>query len=177
MFSSFFSVLSVASSIGQAFMGYQQAAAMRAYYQSQADLTRLQYQQKKVAAKEEAVKALKATNRAIASTIAQAAAGGILSTEGSALLQQTVSLRGGMEDFQTALYNQQILQNFGTMEARSLQTAGSYQERFGLLGALTGLGTNLSQAYTQTATPYTPTIPNQFGTYTTQDLIDMDRGL
>ena len=77
MFSSFFSVLSVASSIGQAFMGYQQAAAMRAYYQSQADLTRLQYQQKKVAAKEEAVKALKATNRAIASTIAQAAAGGI----------------------------------------------------------------------------------------------------
>ena len=147
MFSTFFSVLSVASSIGQAFMSYQQAAAMKAYYDAQADLSRLQYSQKRVEAKEQGVKVLKETNRALGSALAQAAAGGILATEGSALLQQTVSLRGGIEDFNLATFNEEILANMGALEYANLQQAGRTQMTGGLIGALAGFGTNITSAY------------------------------
>lgn len=147
MFGTFFSVLSVASSIGQAFMSYQQAAAMKAYYDAQADISRLQYSQKRVEAKEQGVRVLKETNRALGSALAQAAAGGILATEGSALLQQTVSLRGGVEDFNLATFNEEILSNMGALEYANLQQAGRTQMTGGLIGALAGLGTNITSAY------------------------------
>jgi len=147
MFSSFFSVLSVASSIGQAFMSYQQAAAMKAYYDAQADISRLQYSQKRVEAKEQGVRVLKETNRALGSALAQAAAGGILATEGSALLQQSVSLRGGVEDFNLATFNEEILANMGALEYANLQQAGQTQMTGGLIGALSGFGTNITNAY------------------------------
>ena len=147
MFSTFFSVLSVASSIGQAFMSYQQAAAMKAYYDAQADISRLQYSQKRVEAKEQGVRVLKETNRALGSALAQAAAGGILATEGSALLQQSVSLRGGVEDFNLATFNEEILANMGALEYANLQQAGRTQMTGSLIGALSGFGTNITNAY------------------------------
>jgi len=147
MFSTFFSVLSVASSIGQAFMSYQQAAAMKAYYDAQADISRLQYSQKRVEAKEQGVRVLKETNRALGAALAQAAAGGILSTEGSALMQQSISLRGGVEDFNLATFNAEILDNMGALEYSNLRQAGQTQMTGGLLGALAGFGTNITSAY------------------------------
>lgn len=54
-----FTILSVASSIGSAFASMQQAAAMQAYYDAQADVTRLQYEAKRIEAREQGVEALK----------------------------------------------------------------------------------------------------------------------
>lgn len=171
----FFTILSVASSISSGFLNIQQAQATKAYYDAQADLTRLQYAQKKLAVKQEAQKVLRATNSAIATAVARAASGGILSTEGSALFSQAVSLRGAAEDLQTTEFNQRILDNFATIESTSLKTAGDYTQRFGYLTAITGLGTDLSQAYKETATPKPATIPRRFGNFTADDLNLMDR--
>ena len=44
----FFAILQVASSIGSAFVNRQQAAAMKAYYDAQADVSRLQYESKRI---------------------------------------------------------------------------------------------------------------------------------
>ena len=120
---------------------------MKAYYDAQADLSRLQYSQKRVEAKEQGVRVLKETNRALGSALAQAAAGGILATEGSALLQQTVSLRGGVEDFNLATFNEEVLANIGALEYANLQQAGRTQMTGGLIGALSGFGTNITSAY------------------------------
>lgn len=144
---SFFTILSVASSIGQAFMSYQQAAAMRAYYDAQADISKLQYQAKRAEAKEQGVQALKATNKAIASIVAKGAAGGILTNEGSVLLGQTISLGEGARDFRTAQLNEQILGSMGALEFRNLKEAGQIQQQTGILGALTGFGTSLTETY------------------------------
>ena len=143
----FFTILSVASSIGQAFASYQQAAAMQAYYDAQADISRLQYAQKRVEAKEQGVQVLRATNRAIGTSIAQAAAGGILGTEGSALLGQTISLREGMQDYRLSQMNAQILGNLGAVEYQNLKQAGAIQQQQGVLGALTGFGTDITRSY------------------------------
>ena len=44
----FFAILQVASAIGSAFANRQQAAAMKAYYDAQADVSRLQYESKRI---------------------------------------------------------------------------------------------------------------------------------
>lgn len=175
---SFFTILSVASSIGQAFASYQQAAAMKAYYDAQADLSRLQYAQKKVEAKEQGVKVLKATNKALGAAVAQAAAGGILSTEGSALMQQQVSLRGGAEDFNLTQFNVDMLQNMSAIEYANLTQAGKTTMQSGIMSALTGFGTNISSAYQGGLFSglNRKTTPTSFGSYTAQDLDNMDRG-
>ena len=77
----FFTILSVASSLGQAFASYQQGLAMKAYYDAQADISQLQYAQKRADAKEQGVRVLQETNKALGSALAQAAAGGILGTQ------------------------------------------------------------------------------------------------
>ncbi len=147
LFSSFFTVLSVASSVGQAFASYQQAAAMKAYYDAQAQITRLQYDQKRIEAKEAGTRALRETNRAIASVVAKGAAGGILTNEGSVLLQQTISLREGAEDLRMSKMNEDILKNLGALEFRNLQVAGQTALQQGALGGLIGLGTDITGIY------------------------------
>ena len=87
-----FAVLAVISSVGKAYAKYQAGMAQKAYYDSQADITRLQYKQKEIEAKEDGVKVLKETNAAISTIIAKAASGGMLTNEGSALLATTLSL-------------------------------------------------------------------------------------
>ena len=121
----FFTALSVASSVGQAFVSFQQGAAMKAYYDSQADMANLQYATKRVEAKEAGVEALRQTNRAVGAIIAKGAAGGILSNSGSVLLQQNISLARGAEDLRLSQLNQEVLQNL-------------------VLGGLMGLGTDIA---------------------------------
>jgi hypothetical protein len=140
---SFFTILSVASSIGQAFASYQQAAAMQAYYDAQADLSKLEYASKRAQAKEDGVRVLREVNKALGSALAQAAAGGILGTEGSALMQQQVTLRAGAEDFRMANLNAELLTNMGALEYNNLKQAGNVKLQAGAFDALTGFGTDL----------------------------------
>jgi hypothetical protein len=139
----FFTILSVASSLSQAFVSYQQGLAMKAYYDSQADLARLKYEQEKVKAKEQGVQALKKANKTISTLVASAASSGILSTTGSVMLGQTMSLRAAAEDINTAQFNARILDNFGVIEYNNLKAAGEIQQQSGALSAISGLGTDL----------------------------------
>lgn len=147
MFQGFFTVLSVASSITSAFASMQQAAAMKAYYDAQADVSRLQYESKRIQAREQGVEALKNTNRAVAAIVAKGAAGGILPTSGSPLLAQTISLAEGATDLRTSQLNQEIIQNMGVLEFQNLKAAGEASVTTGILGALGGLGTDITKAY------------------------------
>ena len=61
----FFTVLSVASSAMQAISTYNQGMAMKAYYDAQADVSRLQYKTKVVEAREQGVRALKENNKVL----------------------------------------------------------------------------------------------------------------
>ncbi len=143
----FWTILSVASSAMQAISAYQQGMAAKAAMDAQADVQRLQYKTKVVEAKEQGVKVLKETNRALSTAIAQAGASGILTNEGSALLNQTMSIRSGVEDFQVSKLNEEILQNLGLMEVRNSKEAGKIKAQQGIMGALTGFGTGLTNAY------------------------------
>ena len=143
----FWTILSVASSAMQAISAYNQGMAMKAYYDAQADIQRLQYKTKVVEAKEQGVKVLKETNRALSTAIAQAGASGILTNEGSALLNQTMSIRSGAEDFQISKLNEEILQNLGLMEVRNSKEAGKIKAQQGIMGALTGFGTGITNTY------------------------------
>lgn len=140
---SIFTILSVASSIGSAFMGMQQAAAMQAYYRAQADVTRLQYESKRIEAKEQGVEALKNSNRAAAAIAAKGAAGGILINSGSVQNLLGITAREGALDLRTSQLNQELLANAGAMQVRNLQQAGSTALNTGILGALSGLGTDI----------------------------------
>ncbi len=139
----FFTVLSVSSSVLEAFTSFQQAQAMKAYYDSQADLSRIRTAQKKLEAKEQGVKVLKATNEALGAALAQAAASGILPDDGSALLTQTKSIREGAEDFQLSKLNEEIIQNLGLIEFRNTKEAGRIRQQSGILDAITGFGTDI----------------------------------
>ena len=63
-----FAVLAVISSVGKAYATYQAGMAQKAYYDSQADVAKLQYKSKEIEAKEAGVEVLKQTNYAFAST-------------------------------------------------------------------------------------------------------------
>ena len=140
-----FVVLAVASSFGKAYATYQAGMAQKAYYDSQADVAKLQYKSKEIEAKEAGVEVLKQTNEALATIIAKAAAGGMLPNEGSALLAQTLSIKEGAEDFQVSKLNEEIIQNLGLIEFQNLKMAGKFAKQAGIMGAIFGLGTDIGQ--------------------------------
>ena len=139
-----FVILAVASSFGKAYATYQAGMAQKAYYDSQAAMSRLQYKSKEIEAKEAGVEALKETNKALSTIIAKAAAGGMLPNEGSALLAQTMSIKEGAEDFQVSKLNEEIIQNLGLIEFQNLKMAGKYAKQAGIMGAIFGLGTDIA---------------------------------
>ena len=106
-------IVAVIASVGKSYATYQAGMAQKAYYDSQAAVSRLQYKSKEIEAKEAGVEVLKATNKALSTIIAKAAAGGMLPNEGSALLAQTMSIKEGAEDFQISKLNEEIIQNLG----------------------------------------------------------------
>ena len=139
-----FVVLAVASSFGKAYATYQAGMAQKAYYDSQAVMSQLQYKSKEIEAKEAGVEVLKATNKALSTIIAKAAAGGMLPNEGSALLAQTLSIKEGAEDFQVSKLNEEIIQNLGLIEFQNLKMAGKFAKQAGIMGAIFGLGTDIA---------------------------------
>ena len=148
-----FVILAVASSFGKAYATYQAGMAQKAYYDSQAAMSRLQYKSKEIEAKEAGVEALKETNKALSTIIAKAAAGGMLPNEGSALLAQTMSIKEGAEDFQISKLNEEIIQNLGLIEFQNLKMAGKYAKQAGIMGAIFGLGTDIATIGIKTGTP------------------------
>jgi len=136
--------VAVAASIGKAYTTYQSGMAQKAYFDSQADTTRLQYKQKEIEAKEDGVKVLKKANADISTIIAKAASGGMLPNEGSALLATTLSLSAGVEDFNVAQINQELMQNLGIIEYTNLKNAGKQAKKAGIMGAIFGLGTDIA---------------------------------
>ena len=148
-----FVILAVASSFGKAYATYQAGMAQKAYYDSQAAVSRLQYKSKEIEAKEAGVEVLKETNKALSTIIAKAAAGGMLPNEGSALLAQTMSIKEGAEDFQISKLNEEIIQNLGLIEFQNLKMAGKYAKQAGIMGAIFGLGTDIATIGIKTGTP------------------------
>ena len=148
-----FVILAVASSFGKAYATYQAGMAQKAYYDSQAVMSQLQYKSKEIEAKEAGVEVLKATNKALSTIIAKAAAGGMLPNEGSALLAQTLSIKEGAEDFQVSKLNEEIIQNLGLIEFQNLKMAGKYAKQAGIMGAIFGLGTDIATIGIKTGTP------------------------
>ena len=148
-----FVILAVASSFGKAYATYQAGMAQKAYYDSQAAVSRLQYKSKEIEAKEAGVEALKETNKALSTIIAKAAAGGMLPNEGSALLAQTMSIKEGAEDFQVSKLNEEIIQNLGLIEFQNLKMAGKYAKQAGIMGAIFGLGTDIATIGIKAGTP------------------------
>ena len=158
-----FVVLAVASSFGKAYATYQAGMAQKAYYDSQAVMSQLQYKSKEIEAKEAGVEALKATNKALSTIIAKAAAGGMLPNEGSALLAQTLSIKEGAEDFQVSKLNEEIIQNLGLIEFQNLKMAGKFAKQAGIMGAIFGLGTDIATIGFMTCTPGTTDITSTEG--------------
>ena len=148
-----FVVLAVASAFGKAYATYQAGMAQKAYYDSQATMSQLQYKSKEIEAKEAGVEALKAINKALSTIIAKAAAGGMLPNEGSALLAQTLSIKEGAEDFQVSKLNEEIIQNLGLIEFQNLKMAGKFAKQAGIMGAIFGLGTDIATIGIKTGTP------------------------
>lgn len=141
-----FTILSVASAVGQAYSTYQQGAAMKAYYDAQADMSALRYKAKEVEAREQGAEVLKQTNRAVSSIVAKGAAGGILPNVGSVLLQQYISLREGAEDYNLSKFNEEIINNMGIIDFQNLKSTGETYAQSGITNALIGLGTDLATA-------------------------------
>ena len=137
-------IVAVIASVGKSYATYQAGMAQKAYYDSQADIAKLQYKQKEIEAKEDGVKVLKETNAAISTIIAKAASGGMLTNEGSVLLATTLSLSSGAEDFNVAQINQELMQNLGIIEYTNLRNAGKQAKKAGIMGAIFGLGTDIA---------------------------------
>ena len=137
-------IVAVVASVGKSYATYQQGMAQKAYYDSQADIAKLQYKQKEIEAKEDGVKVLKETNAAISTIIAKAASGGMLTNEGSVLLATTLSLSSGVEDFNVAQINQELMQTLGIIEYTNLRNAGKQAKKAGIMGAIFGLGTDIA---------------------------------
>ena len=148
-----FTALAVISAFGKAYATYQAGMAQKAYYDSQAVMSQLQYKSKEIEAKEAGVEALKETNKALSTIIAKAAAGGMLPNEGSALLAQTLSIKEGAEDFQVSKLNEEIIQNLGLIEFQNLKMAGKFAKQAGIMGAIFGLGTDIATIGIKTGTP------------------------
>jgi hypothetical protein len=137
-------IVAVVASVGKAYATYQQGMAQKAYYDAQADMSKLQYKAKEIEAKEQGVRAIKEANSAISTIVAKAAAGGTLPTEGTNLLAQMISVREGAEDFQMSKLNEELIQNLGLIEFKNLKTAGKVAKQAGIMGAIFGLGTDIA---------------------------------
>jgi len=142
---SIWTVIAVASSVGKAYATLYSAAATKASMDAQADISALQFKEKRIEYKEQGVEALKETNKALGTIVARGAAGGALTNEGSILTSQIISLREGAEDFSLAALNQELTQNLGIIQFNNYKIAGKQAKKMGYLNAIFGLGTDIGK--------------------------------
>ena len=141
-----FAIIAVASALGKAYATLYSAAATKASLDAQADLSNLQFKEKRIEYKEKGVEVLKETNKALGTIVARGAAGGALTNEGSILTSQIVSLREGAEDYSIAAINQELTQNLGIIQFNNFKIAGKQAMKMGYLNAIFGLGTDITTA-------------------------------
>ena len=86
-------IVAVVASFGKAYATYQAGLAQKAYYDSQADVSKLKYRSKEIDSKEDGVKFLKETNKYLSELIAKGGSSGFMPMDGSMEVSQIVSLR------------------------------------------------------------------------------------
>jgi|TARA_R100001129_G_scaffold136250_2_gene97705 hypothetical protein len=138
-----FAILAVVAAVGKAYSTYQAGMSQKAYYDAQADQSRLRYKSEEIQAKEQGVEALEESNKILSTIIAKGASSGFLVSEGTNKLAQIITVRSGIEDFNTAALNQEVIQNLGIIEFGNLKAAGKQAAKAGIYKALFSLGTDI----------------------------------
>ena len=136
-------IVAVVASFGKAYATYQDGLAQKAYYDSQADVSKLKYRSKEIDSKEDGVKVLKETNKYLSELIAKGGSSGFMPMDGSMEVSQIVSLRSGSTDFSVTQINQELAVNLGLIEFANLKAAGKAAKKAGILGAIFGFGTDM----------------------------------
>jgi hypothetical protein len=166
-----FAIIAVVAAVGKAAATYNAGRAQQAAYEARADRVRLSAKADKIKAKEEGVKVLEETNSVLSTLIAKTYANGSVPDSGSNLVAQYTSIRSGVEDFNLAALNEEIIQNLGIIEVKNLKAAGKAAKRQGTLAAITGFGMDLASGYQAgggkdimgTGTAEIPQAPGGFG--------------
>ena len=146
-------VLLAVAAVGKAAATYNAARAQQASYEARADRVRLATKSKELEAKNEGVEVLEEANKALSTFIAKAYANGHVPDEGSNLVAQYTSIKSGVEDFNLAALNQELIQNLGIIEIKNLKAAGKAAKRTGTLAAITGFGVDLAMGYKAAGRP------------------------
>ena len=160
-----FAVIAVIAAVGKAYATYQQGMAQKAAYDAKADQSRLKFKAERIEHKEKGVAVLKKNNTELGTIIAKAAAGGVLTNDGSNLVAQVTHVKSGVEDFNMATLNQEITQNIGLIEFNNLKKAGKQAAKAGIMNAIFGLGTDIGTIGTTGGFDATPkTTPSSWPT-------------
>lgn len=139
-----FAVIAVIAAVGKAAATYNAGRAQQAAYEARADRVRLSSKTKEIEAKEQGVKVLEETNSILSTFVAKAYANGSVPDSGSNLVAQYTSIRSGVEEFNLAALNQEIIQNLGIIEIKDLKAAGKAAKRQGTLAAISGFGLDMA---------------------------------
>jgi len=124
----------------QVYQGQMAAAA----YEAQAQAEGLKFKKMKNDEKEKGVQVLESLNETLQSIIAQSAASGVVTQEGASLLQQTVSIRRGVEDYNAASLNALIQQKLGLVQIGQLNQAAKDAGKGGYVKAAATIGQSVA---------------------------------
>ena len=138
-------LISTGISVASAFAQIKQGQATKKAYYAQARYKELEGRIEAVKAKEQGIKALEATRRALASVNASARAGGLEPTIGTPVDIGTFNvIKPGTSDFFTARDNASLALSSAKAQAEDLRFAGRQAKRQGYLSALGTIGTAFS---------------------------------
>lgn len=130
-----------------AYMQIKQGESAKKGLYNQAEYKKLEGRIESVKAKEQGIKALQATNKALASINATASAGGLEPSIGTPVdIGTFYALQPGTADFLTAKDNASLALSSANAQAEELRFAGRMKKQQGYIGALTTIGTSLATA-------------------------------
>ena len=138
-------LISTGISVATAFAQIKQGERSKKAYYAQAQYKELEGRIEAVKAKEQGIKALEATRRALASVNATAFAGGLEPTIGTPVDIGTFNvIKPGTSDFFTARDNASLALSSAKAQAEDLRFAGREAKKQGYLSALGTIGTSFA---------------------------------
>ena len=138
-------LISTGISVATAYMQIKQGEATKKAYYSQARYKELEGRVEAVKAKEQGIKALEATRKALASVNASARAGGLEPTIGTPVDIGTFNvIKPGTTDFFTARDNAKLALSSANAQAEDLRFAGRQAKKQGYISALGTLGSSFA---------------------------------
>ena len=138
-------LISTGISVATAFAQIKQGERSKKAYYAQARYKELEGRIEAVKAKEQGIKALEATRRALASVNATAFAGGLEPTIGTPVDIGTFNvIKPGTSDFFTARDNASLALSSAKNQAEDLRFAGREAKKQGYLSALGTIGTSFA---------------------------------